>query len=161
MEVYFLGLGCFVSERAISLHRDFLASLQAKKRMEVDKNGLDVQIRSHEVYFSSFRRERGRCARICAAYGSENAFTFAVKEYADTKGACFLYVFPLRRYPYVGFSVNERDAYRAALCIDLFEHAYFHDYGFDRSAYLLAAISHLDLAALDKNFSEKQKRCEE
>ena len=157
----FLGIGCFVSERALSLHREHLASLSARKRMGMQAADLDALIRSHEVYFSSFRKERVRCARVTAAYGSENAFAFALKEYAAAKGACFLYIYPLRRFPFVGFSSNERDAFRALLCIDLFEHAYFHDYGFDRESYLLAAISHLDLSVLDKDFCEKRRKREE
>ncbi len=113
------------------------------------EKGIEVDIHSHEMYFSSFRRERVHGARVCRGYGSENAFAFELKEYGDLQGACFLYIFPLNRFPFVGFSANPKDAFRAVLCIDLFEHAYFLDYGFDRSAYLTAALSHLDLSVLD------------
>ena len=34
------------------------------------------------------------------------------------------------------------------LCIDLYEHAYFGDYGFDRKRYISAALSVLDLSKL-------------
>ena len=146
-----MGIECIVSSETLSLHRAHLDALRAKKRMGLNMSkDLDADIQSHVLYFSSFCRERMRCERIRKGYGSENAFVFELKEYAERQSACFLYIFPLHRFPYVGFSASAKDIRRTVLCIDLFEHAYFLDYGFDRSAYLTAALSHLDLSVFDK-----------
>ena len=153
-----MGIGRFVSEHALSLHREYLEALRAKKCMGMDtKESLDPKIRSHDLYFSSFRTGFTRCERAARGYGSENAFIFALREFCEAKENCFLYVFPRSRYPYVGFSVDPRDAFRAVLCVDLFEHAYFLDYGFDKNAYLHAALTHLDLSLLDVDFQKKEK----
>ena len=153
-----MGIGSFISEHALSLHREYLSSLMARRTMGMEKgNALDMEIRSHELFFSSFRRDFSRCERACRGYGSENAFLFALSEYAETQKNCFLYIFSRQRYPYVAFSTDGKDAFRAALCVDLFEHAYFLDYGFDKNAYLRAALSRMDLSLLDKNFHEKGK----
>ncbi len=147
-----MGIRCFLSNESLSRHYAYLESLRARKRMEMGHvRSVETQIRAHELYFSSFRRERMRCERVRRGFGSENAFTYALKEYADGRAADFLYIFPIRRYPYVGYSTDERDAYRAVLSIDLCEHAYFLDYGFERDSYLHAALSHLDLSVLDKD----------
>lgn len=158
MEVVLLGIDRFISAHALSLHREYLEALRAKKCMGLDaKEGLELKIRSHELYFSSFRTGFARCERAARGYGSENAFIFALREFAEAKENCFLYVFPRNRYPYVGFSADPRDAFRSVLCVDLFEHAYFLDYGFDKNAYLHAALSHLDLSLLDRDFQRNGK----
>ena len=36
------------------------------------------------------------------------------------------------------------------LALDVFEHAYFRDFGFDKGRYIRAALSYLDLSRVDK-----------
>ena len=36
------------------------------------------------------------------------------------------------------------------LCVDVCEHAYLQDYGFEKEAYVRAAVAHLDVAKLLK-----------
>ena len=41
------------------------------------------------------------------------------------------------------------------LAVDLSEHAYFTDYGFDKSEYVRNLLPYLDLSILDKKISDK------
>ncbi len=153
-----MGIACFLSEESLSLHKEYLCALRTKRKLEENASQarlLDEQILAHELFFSSFRKERVRCERIRKGYGSENRFCFALKEYAETGGTDFLYIFPIGRYPYVGFGREAHLLKRAVLAIDLFEHAYFLDYGFDFPSYLQAALAHLDFSRLDVN-AEKE-----
>ena len=146
-----MGIECFVSAESLEVHKEHLASLQMKKKISTSDReafGLDVQIRSHELYFSSFRRERIPCARIKEGYRSENSFCFSLMEYARNFRFGFLYIYPCKRFPFVGFGMDEKYLSRAVLAVDLWEHAYFLDYGFDFEAYLKAALSHLDFGKL-------------
>ncbi len=146
-----MGIKCFVSAENLAAHKEHLASLQMKKKISTsDKEiaRLDMQIRSHELYFSSFRRDRAPCARIKEGYRSENSFCFSLMEYARDFRFGFLYIYPCKRFPYVGFGADEKNLSRAVLAVDLWEHAYFLDYGFDFESYLKAALSHLDFTRL-------------
>lgn len=156
-----MGITSFLSEENLSLHREHLSALRLKKRMAENAlvaQRIERQILSHELFFSSFRKERVRCERIREGYGSENRFCFSLKEYAEGFHSGFLYIFPLRRFPYVGFGTEEKNLDRAVLAIDLFEHAYFLDYGFDFCAYLEAALAHLDLSKLEAE-NDVKKGC--
>lgn len=149
-----MGLVSFLSEENIALHREYLASMRARRKMglcEGREREVNEAILSHELYFSSFARQRRPCERARRGFGSESALCYELKCFALTKGSGFLYIVPLSRYPYIGYSSRGADAYRARLCIDLFEHAYFLDYGFDFERYLCCALSHLDLCRLDEN----------
>ncbi len=155
-----MGINCFLSEENLSLHREYLSSLRLKRKMADSRAAqkcIEAEIRSHELYFLSFRKERVRSECIRKGYGSESRFCFLLKEYAEASASDFLYIFLLKHPPFVGFSKDVRFLARAVLAIDLCEHAYFLDYGFDFSAYLLAAIGHLDLSRTDSEGEEKKK----
>lgn len=146
-----MGIECFISAQALELHREYAFALQTKKTMCASRKAaaaIENEIRAHALYFSSFRHERSRSQRIKEGYRSENRFCFLLSEYAKNLRFGFLYIYPIARHPYVGYGVEERNIDRAVLAIDLCEHAYFLDYGFDFSAYLSAALSHLDFSRL-------------
>lgn len=151
MEGESMGIECFVSGESLRIHKEHLSALRMKKEIcttQKEREDLAVQIRSHELYFSSFRRERVPCERVRAGYRSENDFCFELSEYAQHQRFGFLYIYPMARYPFVGFGTEEKNLARAALALDLWEHAYFLDYGFDYISYLKAALSHLDFSRL-------------
>ncbi len=146
-----MGIECFVSEESLRIHKEHLCALRMKKEICVsarDASALQASIRSHELYFSSFRKERTPCERIRAGYRSENNFCFELLEYAKRQCLGFLYIYPMVRHPFVGFGTDEKYLSRALLAVDLWEHAYFLDYGFNFASYLEAALSHLDLSRL-------------
>ena len=146
-----MGLRSFVSEESLALHREHLAVLRAKKQMCIENReakSLALDIRAHELYFSSFCKERVLCPRIKEGYHSENRFCFALTEYAREIQCGYLFIYPIPRFPFVSFGSDGALLHRAALAVDLWEHAYFLDYGFDRDAYLKAALSHLDFSKL-------------
>ena len=113
-----------------------------------EEKQIENDILSHELYFSSFCNNHIPCPRIREGYQSENRFCFLLSEYVKNIRYGFLYIYPLARYPFVGYGTAEKDLARAVLAIDLWEHAYFLDYGFDFSSYVEAALSHLDFSRL-------------
>ena len=146
-----MGIRCFISQESLALHKEHLSSLRAQKGLCTsvrEAERIEKNVLAHELYFSSFRRERVPCPRIKEGYHSENRFCFALMEYAGSLQNVFLFIYPMVHFPYVGFDTNEKHLSRAVLAVDLWEHAYFLDYGFDRESYLRAALSHLDFSKL-------------
>lgn len=110
------------------------------------------QIKSHETYFSSFLETPRPCPELKKFFSSENAFCFEVLELAKAHTDGFIYVFsPAQSRPTVKHSTNAPFVYvreEPTLALDLAEHSYFLDYGFEREKYLRAAIGHLNLPLL-------------
>ena len=111
------------------------------------------EIRAHELYFNSFAPCGTRSPYVKEKYGSESSFLYSilcdVKHFGE--GFCFIVKhggdifakntkFPAEIY------MNMKTT--PLLCVDLYEHAYFCDYGFEKEEYLAAALSHLDLSKL-------------
>ena len=109
-------------------------------------------IKSHESYFSSFTELAKPCPELKRHYSSEDAFCYEVLELAREYNGGFIYIFSNGRIrPTVKHSENAPFVYvkeMPTLAIDLFEHSYFLDYGFEREKYLRAAIGHLNLTLL-------------
>ena len=107
---------------------------------------------AHKIYFSSFSDKEVRSDPIRKAYGSESAFCYEMLESARRRGYGFLYVFKDARGK-VSFRVApDADEFMVRenplLVVDLFEHAYFSDYGYAYEKYLRGALSHLDFSRL-------------
>ena len=146
-----MGIECFISAEALKMHREHLSALGIKSAMchtRGEKELVENEIRAHELYFSSFHREHTPCQRIKEGYQSENRFCFLLSEYAKSVRCGFIYIYPCARHPFVGFGSSDRALSRAVLAIDLWEHAYFLDYGFDFSSYITQALAHLDFSRL-------------
>lgn len=146
-----MGIEHFLSEENLRLHKEYLEALQLKKTITLskkEKSFIQSEIRAHTLYFLSFRKEHIPCPRIKDGYGSENRFCFILSEYVKDMRSGFLYIYPMAHRPFVGYGTEEKHLNRALLAIDLWEHAYFLDYGFDFSSYLTAALSHLDFSRL-------------
>lgn len=146
-----MGIESFLSEENLRLHKEYLEMLKMKKIMSLSKKEqtlTEAEIRAHTLYFSSFRKEHIPCPRIKEGYGSENRFCFILSEHAKDIKSGFLFIYPMAHRPFVGYGTEKKHLDRALLAIDLWEHAYFLDYGFDFSSYLTAALSHLDFSRL-------------
>lgn len=168
----------FLSEENIEMHKEYARRLALRysileKSIEGIKGKRMAQILStrhsrdetrdilsilpelelHEIYFSSFREEKHTSShRARDIFGSEGALLNELFRLGMTLEYGFVTV--VRRGMRIeNFALND---YAAAftlgipiLAIDVCEHAYFYDYRFDKRAYLVSALSFLDLSKLD------------
>ena len=173
----FKALRRFLSEENIRRHLSYLRSLRLKlsiieksvagikgksqgeilsmslsKAVKREIIPLLANINLHETYFSSFTAEPRPSELIKKYHGSESAFCYRMKEAARGSDHGFLYVFKDQRgRPDFGvlrdidISASE---ITPVLAVDLYEHAYFADYGYDYEGYLKGALSHLDFSKL-------------
>ncbi len=174
-------LYCFLSENNVKNHLAYMRTLRLKYsilekslprikgvspeelvRMNIPKKQsaellpLILKIKAHELYFSSFTKTPKPCQLLKKYYISENSFCYELKEAAKRLDHGYLYVYKDGRGRPCFRTVEAldigflRDA--PLLVIDLFEHSYFADYGFEYEKYLTGAISHLDFSRLcDRN----------
>ena len=164
----------FLSEEEILKHREYLKSLNlkfsileksikdAKSQIEViralsgeERRGAEElfsMISLHELFFSSFSDNTSfKNERIARQYGSEAGFLYALYKMGLKSKPSFLSV--LRRGERIFPVLSEDYLYlsslgKPVLTIDLYEHAYYRDYGFDKEKYLEGALRHLNLAKL-------------
>ncbi len=169
----------FLSERNIEMHREYLNTLMLKYSIfeksypalvgcdvsEICKLGIKSSEREaairlyseivlHKLYFSSFSERNLFSMRIKNQYGSVASFLYQVREECKNADTGFLLVYDggkdisfdvATHYRKICWSKNP------ILALDLCEHAYFYDYGFDRERYVLEAISHFDLSKIEKS----------
>ena len=162
----------FLSEENIALHKEYVRRQRLKysilesslpalrgtdvlgisrlclsKRDREDAISLLSDVTLHDVFFSSFAKEKySRSERISRLFGSEAAFLNSLFGLCKKSDHGFLTVDKNARAKVVA---EPRDAFingSPMLAIDLFEHAYFLDYGFDRERYLVLCLSYLDLS---------------
>ena len=109
-------------------------------------------IKSHETFFASFVSAAAPCPRIKKFYSSEDSFCYEILELARRHDTGFVYVFSDKHArPTVKHSEGTPLVYIneiPRLAIDLYEHSFIFDYGFERERYLRAAIAHIDLSRL-------------
>ena len=109
------------------------------------------EISLHEVYFDSFSIEPASSNPVKAQFGSREAFLYELFSFAKDKKVGFLLIYLGARGKIhfdIPSSITEITRYKPILAIDLYEHAYFSDYGFRRNDYLRAALSNIDLSKL-------------
>ena len=167
----------FISADAERIHREHLKTLKHKysilrksipalagvEMCEAERVRLSVELRQevyplimdirlHELYFNSFTALVPPSAAVRSAYGSESAFLYEMLEAVRLADGGFICVGRDRR----GISVFSADKYSppsslsgVLLALDVSEHAYFLDYGFDREAYARHALPYLDLSRLN------------
>lgn len=110
-------------------------------------------IESHKCYFDSFAHLNKKCDSLRRYFGSEEKFLYEIFEVArrGENGFTFVYV-DNKGKPMIELA-SPHSAYlrfSPILALDLYEHAYFLDYGFEREKYLRSAISRLDIEKLEK-----------
>lgn len=134
-----------------------ILNVRIRKNEKQEAFELSAEIKAHEIYFSSFGSSCGVCAPIKKEYGSEAAFLYCLYEKCiDREG--FLYLYHDRNNQIRFFVGKDYKRvlinFKPILAVDLFEHAYFFDYGFDREGYIKSALSSLNLSKLSENIKK-------
>lgn len=171
------GILNFVSETAFAEHSAYLNNLKLRysilKKSEAALSGLELseierhreiggdirreairllsEIKAHELYFSSFSARGGKCPVLKKQYSSESGFIYELLKNSLNFLYGFCYVYKSRSGIYYECAEEPAQIFnkcKPLLCIDLFEHAYFRDYGFRREEYLKNALSYLNLSRL-------------
>lgn len=109
-------------------------------------------IKSHECFFDSFSTKPS-LKNNSGVRGEKLLYDIYTEAMKKDHG--FLYVLLDKQgSPRITFS-NGNDGsfikYVPLLALDLYEHTYFLDYGFDKKRFLQNAISHLNISSLDKS----------
>lgn len=110
-----------------------------------------AEIVLHDVFFSSFSKKKGKTPPALRRYSSDAAFRYALLTQAREGREGFLSVYIDRRGDARAELVLPPDfrlTHSPRLAVDLSEHAYFYDFGFDKEKYLEAALAMLDLSKL-------------
>lgn len=114
---------------------------------------LKASVILHRVFFDSFSDEGAvPSAAVRRIFGSEAALLTRLYDSAMKLRIGFAAVVKSGREALVCASENALDILLAGepiLAVDLFEHAYYGDYGFGKEAYLRDALTHLKLGKLD------------
>ena len=147
------AMNTFLSEENIRRHEEYLNNLRLKlsileksdpsamrigSQMKREESELIKEIKSHELFFDSFTQEQG------AGHDRER---YEIYCRCIERECGFLYIYYDR-----GIKTSfDMPRVEKCLCIDLFEHCYFLDYGFKKDKFLKNCISHLDLARLLDN----------
>lgn len=170
----------FISEDNLLKHKEYLRHLkcvysvleksypaaQEKSIKDIAKMKMSGQVKEeffdrkcdillHELYFSSFSDFRTRCPALVEQYGSEANFLYEIeKSLFDTIDVGFFVIYINRKNKIdfiYGRDMKNIFIYETPiLSIDLWEHSYFMDYGFDRKKYIRAAISNLNLNKINE-----------
>ena len=108
-------------------------------------------IKSHECFFDSFTNNQftGKFSRLSAEKLLYEVYTEAME-----KEHGFLFIsLDKQGIPRITFSDRNDGSfikYEPILALDLYEHTYFLDYGFDKRRFLQNAIKYLNISSLDK-----------
>lgn len=127
-------------------------------RMSIDKDLKDEalsllrNIKSHECYFDSFTELPKRSDEVIRHYSSREKFLYDLFTEGKEKEYGFLFVY-IDKYGIVRYSFSTQNdgaylRYEPILAVDMYEHAYFNDYGFAKEKYLKTALEYLDLDML-------------
>ena len=164
----------FLSSRALKMHKEYLKDIKLKINVFLKSYPLAVgqdikKIKSlrilpseretlfrlrceeylHELYFSSFRACGERSEKIAREYGSEASFLYRLMRESDGRyGYIIIYTDKSKPKYYRGNEFNILLKIDPLLVVDLCEHAYFLDYGFDREKYLRYALNSLNLSKI-------------
>ncbi len=167
----------FLSDEAVRLHKEYLQNLKLRYSVLtksvpqlVGKNIKDVKwlkikkedkrqaeellgnILAHELYFNSFSHEVRQSRCVSALFGSEASFLYEV--YLDLKEQPSGFLLIYKESGAIKYVTSDEPwvyfiRIAPLLAVDLYEHAYFLDWGFDRDGYIKGALSRLDLSKLD------------
>ena len=173
----------FLSEESILMHREYqrgirlrysileksVNGIKNKKSSEIIRQSIPTDVKKevlsllpelelHELFFDSFHAERfSDSPSAVRSFGSvggllNSVFSLGISAregfvcIARTRGGLSTYH---TAYPY-----HQIISTPPLLAVDICEHAYFSDYAFDKRAYLLAALPHLNLCRLDGSDGE-------
>ncbi len=167
----------FLSEQAIFAHKEYVRTLRMKysiledsipdiKNADIDKiralriNNRDKEealsllgeIKCHDMYFTSFDADMGLNSPLARRqYGSEDALAMCILYEAMKKDVKFVSTGIKQGRISIHASKDYHthfDIHTPKLMIDVEEHAYFWDFGFDKERYVKSALLYLNLANL-------------
>jgi superoxide dismutase len=90
-------------------------------------------------------------------YGSEAAFLYELQKEMIAAEGKFFYIYSNGKAVKTRCG-DERELLKTCggvLAVDLSEHAYFMDYGFDKAEYVRKLLPYIDLSILDKKIFDK------
>lgn len=177
----------FLSEENIALHREYIRTKRLKysiiedsvpalkgaelgdiyrmKITEIDRRdslSLLSEITLHDVFFSSFAQSQyPRSHFIERMYGSEAVFLNLLYKYALGLRYGFILVYVIGGRVRIAESTDFASDLRSGvplLAIDVCEHSYFMDYGFDKERYLLSLLPYLDISKLSARNERDRKQ---
>lgn len=170
----------FLSDRAVELHKEYLrqerlkysileksipkivgkgireiSGMRLKEKDEIIN--LKCNILCHELFFESFGKGFESSYAVRAKFRTEASFFYEVSESAKSARGDFLFFCSSNGSVsvHIGEGRLISRLKNPVLVIDLCEHAYFLDYGFERDAYVKTALAHLKLSKLD-NFCQRR-----
>ena len=175
----------FLSEESVLFHKAYVKELRLKHSiiekslegisgknvahilgMRLPKNDVSYALRHlpeielHELYFSSFSPvQNSASATVRESYGSEGALLNEIYRIATSLPYGFVTVGVYRGRVRIWAHSDPLELLRwgvPLLALDVCEHAYFRDYGFDRSSYLINALSRLDLSRINLSVTTYQ-----
>jgi len=130
-----------------------IARLRIDKIIRAEALSLLTEIELHELYFSSFGNGSSLGnAEVRGCFGSEANFLYELKRLAMKSDWGFVGLKRGRN----GLELFHSDGKRYCegmpiLAIDVCEHAYYGDYGFEKELYLKNALMFLNLDKVSKN----------
>ena len=174
------GISAAVSERALRIHNEHLESLKLKysvlekscpelrgktlreimkfkTKYRAEAINLKSDIMLHELYFSSFGEAYQRSDCVRKSFGSEANFLYELFEFCKSQNNGYALIYLNRgKIAFTGGSCEQLCVMKNQhLCVDLCEHAYFLDYGFEREEYLKNLLPYLDISRIDKFYNTK------
>ncbi len=128
-------------------------------RLNIDRDAKDeaisllFYIKAHECFFDSFTERQNRGNDGTGSYMQTEKLLYDLYSDAIGREHCFLFIYKDRQGGYKWTFSDGGDgafiSYEPFLAIDLYEHSYFLDYGFEEKLYLRNALAYLRLSALD------------
>ena len=162
----------FLSMENITKHKDHLKKMRSKlsliNKCYSDYKDMDSYtkkeveylrkyILSHELFFNSFKTTSGVCKKIKGYFTSKERLLYDISEMVKNYSFGFLFIYAdKKKIPRISYSFDLREPfslYDPILAIDLFEHVYFADYGFNKDDFVKNALKYLDLDALESKLS--------
>ena len=169
------SLSEFLSDRNLQLHNEYLENCRMRLSI-LEKSGYSIggksypelcrarlggardeiltlarEVYLHEMYFDSFGMV-GECAEcLKSSYHSVAGFLYELERAAMEADGGFLLVTRGKGGVIISHNTDITSGmrYKPYLALDLAEHAYFLDYGFDKLSYVRAALSRLRLSKLN------------
>ncbi len=133
-------------------------------RLNIDRDVKDEAIsrlwyiKAHECFFNSFADRPTGGDRLLKMYLSKEKFLYELYTEAVEREHGFMFIYLDRQgMPRWIFSEKSDGAfirYEPILALDLYEHSYFLDYGFEKKKFLRNALMYLNIASLDNGIEK-------